>query len=250
MKLEKGLKHQDTAVNSIVSVLKNVEIYKSNSLTANPKIDLSSSNIKYNINRVQENNNINPEYKKNDGIKSTYLNLDIKMETGTGKTFTQVKTIFELHKKYGFTKFIIVVPTKSEAECYAALPMIDFVCEDISGLVEKLIETIKNVTIVVVAQATKNATYSGMVINKGDYVALKGERLIAVGTGLDLVAIEAAKGILSEKETNILTVFTGKNTLNDDVEELCNSVTADYLYTETEVVETENTMFNLVLSFE
>ena len=81
MKLEKGLKHQETAVNSIVRVLKNVEIYKSNSLTANPKIDLSSLNILHNINMVQDSNNINPEYKKNNGIKSTYLNLDIKMET-------------------------------------------------------------------------------------------------------------------------------------------------------------------------
>ncbi|MBE7056545.1 MAG: DAK2 domain-containing protein [Ruminococcaceae bacterium] len=176
-----------------------------------------------------------------------------KLDTDTILVFPNnknTKLVAEQAAKLYDRADIIVVPTKSEAECYAALPMIDFVCEDISGLVEKLIETIKNVTIVVVAQATKNATYSGMVINKGDYVALKGERLIAVGTGLDLVAIEAAKGILSEKETNILTVFTGKNTLNDDVEELCNSVTADYLYTETEVVETENTMFNLVLSFE
>lgn len=33
------------------------------------------------------------------------------METGTGKTFTQIKTIYELNEKYGFNKFIIVVPT-------------------------------------------------------------------------------------------------------------------------------------------
>lgn len=35
----------------------------------------------------------------------------IEMETGTGKTYVYIKTIFELHKKYGFTKFIIVVPS-------------------------------------------------------------------------------------------------------------------------------------------
>ena len=35
----------------------------------------------------------------------------IEMETGTGKTYVYTKTIFELNKKYGFTKFIVVVPS-------------------------------------------------------------------------------------------------------------------------------------------
>ena len=37
-------------------------------------------------------------------------NLDIEMETGTGKTYGYIKTIFELNKRYGWSKFIIVVP--------------------------------------------------------------------------------------------------------------------------------------------
>lgn len=39
------------------------------------------------------------------------LNLDIKMETGTGKTYVYTKTIYELHKRYGLNKFIVCVPT-------------------------------------------------------------------------------------------------------------------------------------------
>ena len=39
------------------------------------------------------------------------LNLDIKMETGTGKTYVYTKTIFELHQRYGLNKFIICVPS-------------------------------------------------------------------------------------------------------------------------------------------
>lgn len=39
------------------------------------------------------------------------LNLDIKMETGTGKTYVYTKTIFELHQRYGLNKFIVCVPT-------------------------------------------------------------------------------------------------------------------------------------------
>lgn len=111
MKLERGLKHQTDAVNSIIRVLEDVRIEKTNSLTANPSIDLSSPNIVNNIKKIQNNNNISKEMKKNVGIFDNYLNIDVKMETGTGKTFTQIKTIYELNLKYGFSKFIIVVPT-------------------------------------------------------------------------------------------------------------------------------------------
>lgn len=43
--------------------------------------------------------------------KVAKVNLDIEMETGTGKTYCYIKTIFELNKLYGWSKFIIVVPS-------------------------------------------------------------------------------------------------------------------------------------------
>jgi len=39
------------------------------------------------------------------------INLDIEMETGTGKTYCYIKTIFEMNKRFGFSKFIVVVPS-------------------------------------------------------------------------------------------------------------------------------------------
>jgi len=44
------------------------------------------------------------------------LNLDIEMETGTGKTYVYLRTILELNKSYGFTKFVIVVPSTAIKE--------------------------------------------------------------------------------------------------------------------------------------
>ena len=38
-------------------------------------------------------------------------NIDIMMETGTGKTFTFIKTMFELNRNFGYKKFIILIPT-------------------------------------------------------------------------------------------------------------------------------------------
>ena len=52
----------------------------------------------------------NKKNKYNFPVSNT-KNIDIMMETGTGKTFTFIKTIFELNKNYGYKKFIVLIPT-------------------------------------------------------------------------------------------------------------------------------------------
>ena len=57
---------------------------------------------------------------------STLMSRDftIDMETGTGKTYVYLRSIFELHRRYGFTKFIVVVPSVAIKEgVYKALQM-------------------------------------------------------------------------------------------------------------------------------
>lgn len=48
---------------------------------------------------------------KGRNLTKSQLNLDIEMETGTGKTYCYIRTMFELHKQYGWSKFIVVVPS-------------------------------------------------------------------------------------------------------------------------------------------
>lgn len=50
------------------------------------------------------------QIKPSEALEGKY-NLTIEMETGVGKTYTYIKTIFELNKRYGWCKFIIVVPS-------------------------------------------------------------------------------------------------------------------------------------------
>lgn len=59
-------------------------------------------------------NNLQIIQERNQIIKSTKLegtNFSIEMETGTGKTYVYLRTIFELNKLYGFKKFVIIVPS-------------------------------------------------------------------------------------------------------------------------------------------
>ncbi|WP_430614240.1 type III restriction-modification system endonuclease [Acinetobacter baumannii] len=48
---------------------------------------------------------------KGKNLTQSQLNLDIEMETGTGKTYCYIRSMFELHKQYGWSKFIVVVPS-------------------------------------------------------------------------------------------------------------------------------------------
>lgn len=131
IKFDGGLSYQQDAIESIVDVFKGQEICNSyftvyspafllkNSLFANQesfnlpgfanKLQLTEGNILENIQRIQLQNGLKPSL--NSEIKRERLDLSIEMETGTGKTYVYLKTIMEMHRQYGFSKFIIVVPT-------------------------------------------------------------------------------------------------------------------------------------------
>lgn len=77
---------------------------------ANALVELDAGQMLTNINRVQSRNHIH----LSQSVVTSGLgrcSLDVEMETGTGKTYVYIKTMFELNKQYGWTKFIVVVPS-------------------------------------------------------------------------------------------------------------------------------------------
>ncbi|MDR2208320.1 MAG: DEAD/DEAH box helicase family protein [Azoarcus sp.] len=76
----------------------------------NADLLLTDSTLLDSIQSVQRQQNL-PIADKLVTTKIARVNLDIEMETGTGKTYCYIKTIFELNKRYGWSKFIIVVPS-------------------------------------------------------------------------------------------------------------------------------------------
>lgn len=72
-------------------------------------LELSDRQILEQLNKVQRTNQIRPS-ERLEGRENGY-NLTIEMETGVGKTYTYIKTMFELNKHYGWSKFIVVVPS-------------------------------------------------------------------------------------------------------------------------------------------
>lgn len=103
-----GTLERQTAVQTSLLNEDETDIYDDTGFK-NDEIDLTDTQLLTNIQKLQRDNNIkvSPSLVKDLGRCS----LDIEMETGTGKTYVYIKTMFELNKRYGWTKFIVVVPS-------------------------------------------------------------------------------------------------------------------------------------------
>ncbi|MEA5050756.1 MAG: DEAD/DEAH box helicase family protein [Oscillospiraceae bacterium] len=71
------------------------------------KLELTEDELLANLQAVQLRNGL-PQTK---ALRRGVYDFDVEMETGTGKTYVYLRTIFELNKAYGFSKFVIVVPS-------------------------------------------------------------------------------------------------------------------------------------------
>ena len=75
----------------------------------NNDIELSDEQLLGNIHKIQDSHDIKQSPRLVGDLGK--LGLDIEMETGTGKTYVYIKTMFEFNKRYGWNKFIVVVPS-------------------------------------------------------------------------------------------------------------------------------------------
>jgi type III restriction enzyme len=120
LKFDPSLEYQGHAIDAVVGVFDGQPIAQSSfeisqttgglglvqtELAVGNAVTLEAENILENVRAIQEQHDIEmvPELQG--------MDFSIEMETGTGKTYVYLRTIFELNKKYGFKKFIIVVPS-------------------------------------------------------------------------------------------------------------------------------------------
>jgi len=122
LKFDKNLEYQQQAIASVVDLFRGqtpmhtnftvsayngqIGLFDTENGIGN-RLELDEEEILKNLQEVQLRNGL-PQTKY---LKAGEYDFDIEMETGTGKTYVYLRTIFELHKNYGFSKFIIVVPS-------------------------------------------------------------------------------------------------------------------------------------------
>lgn len=121
---EPDLDYQHTAIEAVCDLFRGQEIcrteftvthdaadtqlrmgFAENDLGIGNRLQLLDEELLLNLNAIQLRNGLRPSA----GLASG--DFTVEMETGTGKTYVYLRTIFELNKRYGFTKFVIVVPS-------------------------------------------------------------------------------------------------------------------------------------------
>lgn len=119
LKFQSDLAYQRQAIDSVVDIFKGQTIKHSEftvsygedagmiqtGLGIGNFLELNENEILKNVQEIQARNGL-PHSEFLNG-----MNFTVEMETGTGKTYVYLRTIYELNKKYGFTKFVIVVPS-------------------------------------------------------------------------------------------------------------------------------------------
>ena len=122
--LQTGLVHQEIPVRSVAEVLDGVPYAPPVHAWENPLFDLDPEVVSSAVKEIQKRNGIDDALRtKETGEKLPYLPLDLKMETGTGKTYVYTYLIYELHKRFGVNKFVVAVPSlaiKSGARTFLA----------------------------------------------------------------------------------------------------------------------------------
>ena len=148
LKFDKNLEYQQQAIASVVDLFRGqtpmhtnftvsayngqIGLFDSGNGIGN-RLELDEEEILKNLQEVQLRNGL-PQTKT---LKAGNYDFDVEMETGTGKTYVYLRTILELHKNYGFSKFIIVVPSIAIKEgVYKSLQITE---EHLKGLYDNTI---------------------------------------------------------------------------------------------------------------
>ena len=102
--------YQSKAVASVVNVFRGQTYAAFDAVRfGNEPVTVSDAALLANIRQIQQHNHM----EQSDQVISHLgrCSLDVEMETGTGKTYVYIKTIYELNRQYGWSKFIVVVPS-------------------------------------------------------------------------------------------------------------------------------------------
>lgn len=153
LKFNSDLDYQKESISSIVNIFNGQTPAQSNftvsaltdiagtegklitNLGVGNKLELYEEDILKNVKEIQLKNGLKPS-SQNDLKKNNYK-FTVEMETGTGKTYVYLRSIFELNKKYGFTKFIIVVPSVAIKE--GVVKSIDIMTDHFKELYDNVI---------------------------------------------------------------------------------------------------------------
>lgn len=158
-------------------------------------------------------------------------------------------TLAAIKAKDLYGKNVTVFGTKSDAECYSALSMIDFDETDANIIRNRIDDVIKNIYSVKVLQAVRNSKYNDIEISAGDFLGVCGDEVLSCCTDFAECCTDIIKKVTEYKDCNTLTLFMGDCDA-DSADTIKDSIKKTTYVLDVDTVETMSKNFSMLILFE
>lgn len=152
----------------------------------------------------------------------------------------------ELYKKSD----VRVIPTKSIAEGYSALSMIDLSKETVEELIEDMSSYLPYISTGLVTTATRDTHFNGVEISQGDYIGLDRETIISADKDLITATMEMLKGIPDIEEKQVITIFYGKDVIETQLADLEMKLSQEFPLIEYGFINGKQDIYSFIMAIE
>lgn len=143
-----------------------------------------------------------------------------------------------------------VIDTKSMAEGYSALSMMDLYADTVEELLESMTAPLEGVTTGQVTTATRDTCMNGISVKQGDYIGLANHKILsAARTPVDAV-MEMLAALEEMEDKQVLTVFYGEDLTEEELEELQTRLEAAYPLLEAGFIYGGQPVYSLIMAIE
>lgn len=143
-----------------------------------------------------------------------------------------------------------VIPTKSIAEGYSALSMMNLWCDSVEELVADMSMSLGDVTTGYVTTAIRDTQMDGLDVKLGDYIGLDGKHILVKSDDRVSAARELIRKITADSEKGVIIVFHGQNATEGDVQELADFLQKEYPMVDVGFVDGKQAVYDFIISLE
>jgi DAK2 domain fusion protein YloV len=143
-----------------------------------------------------------------------------------------------------------VIPTKSLAEGYSALSMMNLWSETVEDLISDMTTNLDNVVTGYVTTAIRDAHMDGVDVEKGDYIGLDNKHIRSVGTDPVETAKALIRNLMETDPKDVVIVFSGKHVSADEVGQLDTFLQTQYPLVDIGFVDGKQEIYDFIISLE
>ncbi len=151
--------------------------------------------------------------------------------------------------KYYKDANVYVVPSKTIAQGYSALTMLDLSLDDPESIINEIKEIIANVTTGLITYSIRSTEIEGLKINEGDYIGICNGRIVTS----QKAKLDAIKELLAEAgadSKDIITIIYGKDVTEEELNELTSYIESNYQELEIDTINGQQDVYSYIFSIE